>query len=146
MLYNQKNGPYSTDEIEPVLREVLRGAGNSYQGLLMGSDSVPATPPGGTYLINLDSRSGGGTHWGILRRSVQRPSTYLWLDSLGLMPPRPITHSVWGSGLTIIANDAGDQRITNAKDALCGPRAAIYAEALAAEPKKDYATFMRICR
>lgn len=147
MLFTQKNGPYSTDEIEPVLRQYLRGKNNSYQGLLMGSDSVPAdTPPGGTFLVNLDSRSGGGTHWGILRRSAQHPSKFVWIDSLGLMPPRPLTHSIRRTGRTIVANDAPEQRITNAKDALCGPRAAIFVQRLAAKPEKDFDTFMGIAR
>ena len=150
VLTTQKNGAYTDGELEPALIQAL---GKHYLGLLMGSDFVPPTPPGGTYLVNLDSRSGGGTHWGILRRSAQFPRRWIWNDSLGLMPPKPITHSVRTrfSGTPparheVYANDAADQRITNTKDALCGPRAVIFAQEMAANPKKDFARFLQLSK
>lgn len=146
LFFNQHDGPYTDREIAPVIAATMRRGPGRYRGLLMGSQAVPAASPGDTFLVNLDSASGSGTHWGILRRSVQKPSTFLWLDSLGLMPPRPITASIRKAGLQVEANDGAEQAIRRQSDALCGPRAAIFARRLAADPKKDYQAFLDISR
>ena len=148
LLFHQHNGPYTDAEIMPVIAETFRstrGAGK-FRGLHMGSAALPALAPGDTLLVNLDSAGGPGTHWGVLRRSIENPKKVIWIDSLGLMPPRPITHSARKQGLSIVANDGAEQDIAAAQDALCGPRAALFIKRLVAEPKKDFQAFLDLAR
>ena len=97
--------------------------------------------PGETLLVNLDSTGGPGTHWGILRASLEKPGIVLWWDSLGLMPPLSITRGTRAGGRQIVASDAAVQRIRQANDSLCGPRAVLAALHLAESPKKDLKAF-----
>lgn len=145
LFVDQHTGPYTDKELVPVLKKHL---GEKFKGVIMGDQGARLRPlqPGNTWLVNLDSSDGGGTHWGISRVSTQRPGLVLWWDSLGFMPPRSITHGVRAQGNEIIASDARVQVIDQPNDALCGPRAVQAALMLAEDPKKDLQTFLDIVR
>lgn len=127
-----KNGPTALAELEHWCSQHVPG----YVGYVSGSgcnlhDSIR---PGASFLVNIDSSHGIGTHWTALRISTTASKIALYVDSMGYPPPRPVTELLRANGYEVLYSDARNQRADEPLDATCGQRACLALHAMANSP------------
>lgn len=122
--------PTTAGQLSGWLQEHVPG----FSGVLMGDLAAvkPKLRPGLSYLVNIDSTGGRGTHWTALRLSDCAARLALYVDPAGFPPPMAITHHLRDNGYETLFSDVRNQREAN--DASCGQRACIALRDLAAAP------------
>lgn len=110
-----------------------------FVGMWMGDEKIEDIKCGGAYLINLDSKKGGGTHWTGLY-ITEDGKDGLFFDPIGLWPTASITKSLKEKGVNLISSDSRHQNPKDTDDQTCGQRTciALYQMVHSPDPKKYF--------